>query len=87
MIESIKDYFKKINPNLTDNDFVKIEVSRYTYAQPICGPEYLNSIPDIKISDEQVYIADTSYYYPEDRGISEGIKISKRIVKLVNENK
>ena len=83
----IKDYFKKINPNLTDDDFIKIEVSRYTYAQPICGPEYLKTIPDIKISNEQIYIADTSYYYPEDRGISEGIKISKRIVKLVDENK
>lgn len=81
----IRTYFKKINKSLSDDDFEKIVVSRYQCAQPICCPQYLNTIPNMKIENENLIIADTSYYYPEDRGISEGIKISKEFVKLVNE--
>lgn len=40
------------------------------------------------MTNENVYIADTSYYYPEDRGVSESIKLSKKITELINvENK
>ena len=80
----IKNYFKKINPELQDSDFKNIVISRYKCAQPICGPEYLKTIPQIKIDGENVFIADTSYYYPEDRGVSEGIKIAKTIKGLID---
>ena len=40
----------------------------------------------IRKENERIYIADTSYYYPEDRGISEGIKIAKKIASLVEDN-
>ena len=46
----------------------------------------MKTIPDIKMENERIYIADTSYYYPEDRGISEGIKIAKKIASLVEDN-
>lgn len=81
--EKIIRYFKKINPSLNDEDFLNIVVSRYKCAQPICGPEYLKTIPEIKIMNDNVFIADTSYYYPEDRGVSEGIKIAKTIAGMV----
>ena len=69
-------------------DFIEIVVSRYRYAQPIYYPEYKKYIPDIKMTNENVYIADTSYYYPEDRGVSESIKLSKKITELIDvENK
>lgn len=79
----IKKYFMKINTSLRDDDFEAIVISRYQCAQPICCPEYLKTIPDMKIPNEHIIIADTSYYYPEDRGISEGIKISKEFVKII----
>ena len=82
----IRTYFKEINKELSDDDFVDIQVSRYRYAQPICGMEYMKTIPDIKMENERIYIADTSYYYPEDRGISEGIKIARKIASLVEDN-
>ena len=82
----IKSYFMEINKELKDEDFIDIQVSRYKYAQPICGIEYLKTIPQIKMDNHKIYIADTSYYYPEDRGISEGIKIAKHISSLVEEN-
>lgn len=73
-------YFKTINPKLQDDDFVDFAVSRYTFAQPICEPEYLKHLPQRKLADT-LYIADTSYYYPEDRGISESIGFGRKMAR------
>lgn len=77
-IEKVKKYLTKINPNLIDNDFIDIHVSRYKYAQPVCPPNFLSMLPDISCGIKNLKVADTSYYYPEDRGISESIKFAKK---------
>ena len=35
-LDKVKRYFKKINPALTDDDFIALHASRYRHAQPIC---------------------------------------------------
>lgn len=69
----VKRYLMKINPLLTASDFLDVRVSRYRYAQPICEPGYLDRLPNVAMPIEGLWVADTSYYYPEDRGISESI--------------
>ncbi|MBE8606816.1 NAD(P)/FAD-dependent oxidoreductase [Vibrio cyclitrophicus 1F53] len=81
--EKVKSYLKTINPKLTDDDFIDIHASRYRYAQPICEPGFLNTIPSVDLPIEGLYVADTSYYYPEDRGVSEGIRFGKEIAVVV----
>lgn len=80
-IDKVKRYFKKINPRLTDEDFIDIRASRYKHAQPICEPSYLATLPPIRLPVAGLWVADTSYYYPEDRGISESIDIGRKIAK------
>lgn len=80
-IEKVKRYLCKINPDLNDEDFLDVRVSRYRYSQPICGPNYLETIPDRKTPIQGLWIADTSYYYPEDRGISESIGFGRQMAK------
>jgi len=75
-------YIKKINKNIQNKDFLDIKVNRYLYAQPICEPGHLSKIPPIMPYKKGLYIADTSYYYPEDRGISESIKFAKNLIDL-----
>ncbi|MEZ8916217.1 NAD(P)/FAD-dependent oxidoreductase [Vibrio lentus] len=82
-IEKVKSYLKTINPKLTDDDFIDIHASRYRYAQPICEPGFLETIPPVDLPIEGLYVADTSYYYPEDRGVSEGIRFGKEIAVTV----
>ena len=81
----MKTYFQTINPSLADADFLAIHVNRCRYAQPICEPEYLTSLPPVQLPVKGLWVADTSYYYPEDRGISEslgfGRKLAQRIVR------
>jgi len=80
-IAKVKSYIKKINTNLSESDFIDIKVSRYRFAQPICDPGYLNKIPPKKLPIQGLWVADTSYYYPEDRGISESIGFGRTMAR------
>lgn len=77
----VKQYLQCINPDLADEDFVDIKVSRYRYAQPICPPKFLESLPPFKLPISGLFVADTSYYYPEDRGISESIGFGRMMAR------
>ena len=39
-------------------------------------------LPPIKTAINGLYIADTSYYYPEDRSISESVNVGKKMAEL-----
>ncbi|MGJ0486936.1 MAG: NAD(P)/FAD-dependent oxidoreductase [Methylomicrobium sp.] len=80
-LDKVRRYLKKINPVLTDEDFVDLRASRYRYAQPICDPGYLDKLPPVALPVEGLWAADTSYYYPEDRGISESIEFGRNMAR------
>lgn len=80
-LDKVQRYLKKINPALTDDDFIELRASRYRYAQPICEPGFMDRLPPVKQSIEGLWIADTSYYYPEDRGISESIDFGRKMAR------
>jgi protoporphyrinogen oxidase len=81
-LDNVRTYLKKINPSLVDADFMDIRASRYRYAQPICEPGYLKKMPPVALPVKGLWVADTSYYYPEDRGISESISFGRRMAKM-----
>jgi len=83
-IQEAKTYIKKLNPSLSEEDFVAQHASRYGFAQPVCAPGFLEQLPPIKSSVEGLYIADTSYYYPEDRSISESVRLGKEIAIMAD---
>lgn len=80
-IQKVKRYLQKINPALQDSDFLDVRASRYRYAQPICDPGYLDKLPPVALPVKGLWVADTSYYYPEDRGISESIGFGRQMAK------
>lgn len=81
--DKVRRYLKTINPDLHDDDFIDIKASRYRYAQPICPPNYLQSIPPRKLPVDGLWVADTSHYYPEDRGISESIDFGRMMAREI----
>ncbi len=81
-LDKVRRYLKKINPALRDEDFLDLRASRYRYAQPICDPGYLTKLPPVALPVKGLWVADTSYYYPEDRGISESIGFGRNMAKL-----
>ena len=80
-IQKVKRYLQKINPALAGSDFLDVRASRYRYAQPICDPGYLERLPPVALPVNGLWVADTSYYYPEDRGISESIGFGRQMAK------
>lgn len=80
-VAKVKRYLQKINKDLVESDFLDIRASRYRYAQPICDPGYLSKLPPVSLPVKGLWVADTSYYYPEDRGISESIGFGRRMAK------
>jgi protoporphyrinogen oxidase len=80
-LDKVRRYLKKINPELRDEDFIDMHASRYRYAQPICEPGYLDILPPVALPVKGLWVADTSYYYPEDRGISESIAFGRKMAK------
>ncbi|MBB1077140.1 NAD(P)/FAD-dependent oxidoreductase, partial [Rhodoferax sp. 4810] len=80
-LEKVRSYLKKINSTLSDGDFMDMRASRYRYAQPICDPGYLDKLPPVSLPVTGLWVADTSYYYPEDRGISESIGFGRNMAR------
>jgi protoporphyrinogen oxidase len=79
----VKRCLKTINPALADEDFLDVRVNRYRHAQPICDSGYLDRLPPVALPARGLWVADTSYYYPEDRGISESIGFGRDIARMV----
>jgi protoporphyrinogen oxidase len=80
-LDKVRSYLKKINPELTDEDFLDIRASRYRFAQPVCEPGFLNKLPPVDLPINGLWVADTSYYYPDDRGISESVDFGRQMAR------
>jgi protoporphyrinogen oxidase len=82
-IDESFSYIKRINPAITDADLEDARVGRLKHAQPICEPNFYAKIPPIETPIAGLQIADTCYYYPEDRGIAESIRLGRRMAETV----
>lgn len=73
---------KAINPQLSDQDLLDSHCSRYRFAQPVCGVHFQRSPPPLQ-PFPGVFTADTTAYYPEDRGISESIGFGRQLARQI----
>lgn len=74
------EHLCRINPDLAAGDRLESYVGRLKYAQPVCDVGFADRIPSPQTSVRGLQIADTCFYYPEDRGVSESIAFAKRMV-------
>jgi len=82
IINEATGYLKKLNPELTDADIIAVNASRYAYAQPICQPGFSELLPPVRGTIDNLLIADTSYYYPEDRSIAESVQLGRQLARM-----
>lgn len=81
LLDEACGYFLLTQPQLKAADIAARHVSRYEFAQPVCPPGFYARLPDMASSVEGFFLADTSYYYPEDRSISESIAVGHRLAE------
>jgi protoporphyrinogen oxidase len=76
-------YLRKLNPALGNDDLKASQVGRLRYAQPVCEPGFLAKLPKVQTDIAGLQIADTCFYYPEDRGISESVRYGKLMAQAL----
>jgi protoporphyrinogen oxidase len=76
-------YLKLINPALREADVVAFYAGRLRHAQPVCPPGFAAMLPPVQTTIRDLQIADTCFYYPEDRGISESVRFGKMMAERV----
>lgn len=82
-IDEAFGYIKRINSSVGNEDLIDAKVGRLRHAQPICGPNFAERLPPIETPIAGLRIADTCYYYPEDRGVAESIRLGRRIAEEI----
>jgi protoporphyrinogen oxidase len=76
-------YLQLLNPALRESDVVACHVGRLRHAQPICPPGFAAMLPPVETPVAGLQIADTCFYYPEDRGISESVRFGKLMAERI----
>ena len=80
-IDEAFGYMMRINPGLSRENILGVKVARLKHAQPICEPGFAAKIPPIQTPIDGLQIADTCFYYPEDRGISESVRVGREMAE------
>ena len=79
LIDEVIGYLGKLNPSFSPDWVLARHCHRYDYAQTICPPGFYDMLPPIETPIAGLYMADTSYYYPEDRSINESIAVARKL--------
>ena len=83
LLDEAWGYLRRINPGLTDADRLDGRVARLTHAQPVCAPGFAATLPPVETPVGGLQVADTCFYYPEDRGISESVRFGREMAARV----
>jgi protoporphyrinogen oxidase len=81
LLDEAFGYLQRLNPALTREDIIAAHVARLRYAQPVCEPGFAKKIPPVQTPIRDLQIADTCFYYPEDRGISESVRLGREMAE------
>ena len=83
LIETYIPFLQRINPDFDRSWIERWWVFRERSAQPIVTLNYGEKIPDHRTPLPNLYLANTSQIYPEDRGTNYSVRLGNRIAKLV----
>lgn len=83
ILDEYFSYLKMIRPDLKDSDLIAFKVFRDPYAQPIPEKGFSKMLPDMRTPISNLLIADSSFYFPEDRTIDQSIMVGKKLARLV----
>jgi protoporphyrinogen oxidase len=82
----IKDAFAcvtRLKPDLSKVDLIDARVFRLRHAQPVCEVGFGAKLPPVRTSILGLQIADTCFYYPEDRSISESVDLGRKMARQI----
>lgn len=84
LIDAYVPYLKRINPRFERGWIDRSWVFRERAAQPIVTLNYSERIPEHRTPLENLYLANTTQIYPEDRGTNYSVRLGDQIAALVD---
>ncbi len=81
-IEETLAAMQAIRPDFDRGDVIAATASRYDYSQTVCTPGFYAKLPAMRSQINGLFLADTSHYYPEDRSISESLRLGAHLATL-----
>jgi protoporphyrinogen oxidase len=81
-VHEVKGYLKRLNPRFRDEWVLAANAFRYEFAQTVCTPNFFEKLPPMRSKAQGLFLADTSHYYPEDRSISESMRVGRELANL-----
>jgi protoporphyrinogen oxidase len=86
-IDEVTGYLAKINPAFDRSWILAANAFRYEFAQTVCTPNFYEALPPMKSAVRGLFLADTSHYYPEDRSISESMRLGRELARLAGSHR
>ena len=86
-IEETLGYLGQLNPAFQRDWVLASHCHRYEFAQTLCPPGFYDLLPPMRTPVSGFFMADTSYYYPEDRSICESVRVGKTLAHVAMDDK
>ena len=86
LLEEFVPHLRKINPQFDPSWILEYHHHKVDGAQPIIGVNYSQRIPDHRTPFKNLYLANTTQIYPEDRGTNYSVRMGRRVARMVLED-
>ncbi len=83
LLEDFIPHLRKINPGFDRSWIREYYHHRVDGAQPVIGVDYRQQIPDHRTPIRNLYLANTTQIYPEDRGTNYSVRMGRQVARLV----
>ena len=86
LLDAYLPHISKINPSFDRDWILEYHHHRIDGAQPIVGAHYSSRMPPHETGIDNLYLANTTQVYPEDRGTNYSVKMGREIALKAHEN-
>ena len=83
LLELFVPHLKKINPDFDLSWVLEHHHHRVDGAQPIIGVNYSKRIPEHRTPIKDLYLANTTQIFPEDRGTNYSVRMGRQVARMV----
>ncbi|PKB78987.1 MAG: hypothetical protein BZY88_15645 [SAR202 cluster bacterium Io17-Chloro-G9] len=86
LLEEFIPHLRKINPEFDRSWILGYHHHKVDGAQPIIGVNYSQRIPSHRTPIANLYLANTTQIYPEDRGTNYSVRMGRQVARMVLED-
>ena len=86
LMDELTPHLRRLNPDFELSWILEYHHHKVDGAQPIIGTNYSQRIPDHRTPIKNLYLANTTQIYPEDRGTNYSVRMGRQVARMVLED-